>query len=217
MHIYRYHDWNLLDTLTWPILLVEYLFLMGYRKSLGAKGLGILLSKNEYYRLPVETKLKVLQILCDHVMDSAELRSELETRENMEEDIDDGIDAILPQENAKKMQKSTERDSVLKSKVTEPDADISNAASDGNSDECRLCGMDGTLICCDGCPSAYHSRCIGLNKSFLPDGLWYCRECSVEKLGPPSSRIGRGINGGETFGIDAYGRMFLGTCNYLLV
>ena len=31
---------------------------------------------------------------------------------------------------------------------------------DRNGDECRLCGMDGILLCCDGCPSAYHSRCI---------------------------------------------------------
>jgi hypothetical protein len=88
---------------------------------------------------------------------------------------------------------------------------------DFNSDECCLCGMDGNLICCDGCPSAYHFRCVGLSKAHLPEGAWYCPECVVEKIDAQGSRASKSLNGAEIFGIDPYGRIFFGTCGYLLV
>ncbi|KAJ1378783.1 Zinc finger, PHD-type [Sesbania bispinosa] len=43
---------------------------------------------------------------------------------------------------------------------------------DRNGDDCCLCGMDGNLLCCDGCPSAYHTRCIGVMKVQIPGGSW---------------------------------------------
>lgn len=215
---------------------MEYLYIMGYMKGLGGKGFSTALSEREYYELPVAMKLKILQILCDDVIDSAELRTELETRENVEEEIEYGIGVSVPPESRPRrvhprysktsacksleaLQKSVEPIMLIpSSKVkAEPYSDASDAAPDGNNDECRLCGMDGTLICCDGCPSAYHSRCIGLSKAFLPEGVWYCPECMIDKLGPTTSRIGRGVRGAEIFGIDIHGWMFLGTCNYLLV
>jgi len=101
--------------------------------------------------------------------------------------------------------------------VTNPEDAVANASQDGNSDDCRICGMDGTLVCCDGCPWAYHSRCIGQNKAFLPQGEWFCPECVVNKLGPTSSRIERGARGAQMLGIDLCGRLFLGTSDYLLV
>ncbi|XP_008813114.2 DDT domain-containing protein PTM-like [Phoenix dactylifera] len=232
----RHQDWTLLDALTWSPFLVEYLYIMGYMKGLGGNGFGTTLSDSEYCRLPVAMKLKVLQILCDDAVDSAELRTELETRENVEEEMEYGSGVSLPPESGprrvhprysktsacksvKALRKSVEPNKPIPgSKIkAEPVSDASDASPDGNSDECRLCGMDGTLICCNGCPSAYHSRCIGLSRAFLPEGLWYCPECTVDNLGPTSSRIGRGIRGAEIFGVDVYGRMFLGTCNYLLV
>ncbi|EHA8588477.1 DDT domain-containing protein PTM [Cocos nucifera] len=233
----RHQDWTLLDALTWPAFLVEYLYIMGYMKGLGGNGFGTTLLDSEYYGLPVAMKLKVLQILCDDAIDSVELRTELETRENVEEEIEYGVGVSLPPESGTRrvhkprcpktsacksveaLQKSVEPNKPIPgSKVkVDPDSDASDASPDGNSDECRLCGMDGTLICCDGCPSAYHSRCIGLSRAFLPEGMWYCPECMVDNLGPASSRIGRGVRGAEIFGVDVYGRLFLGTCNYLLV
>jgi hypothetical protein len=39
----------------------------------------------------------------------------------------------------------------------------------------------------------------------------------VNKLGPASSRIERGARGAQMFGSDMCGRLFLGSCNYLLV
>lgn len=230
----RHQDWTLLDALTWPAFLVEYLYIMGYMKSLGGKGFSTTLSDCEYYGLPVAVKLNILQILCDDVVDSAELRTELETREDVEEEIEYGVGVSLPPESGPRrvhprysktsacksieaLQKSAEPNKPIPGSKVKTGPDLDESAPDGNSDECRLCGMDGTLICCDGCPSAYHSRCIGLSKAFLPEGVWYCPECAVDKFGPTSSRIGRGARGAEIFGIDLYGRMFLGTCNYLLV
>lgn len=87
---------------------------------------------------------------------------------------------------------------------------------DSNNDECRLCGMDGTLLCCDGCPSAYHSRCIGVVKMYIPEGPWYCPECTINKLGP-TVVMGTSLRGAEIFGVDLYEQLFLGTCNHLLV
>ncbi|KAA8544185.1 hypothetical protein F0562_022179 [Nyssa sinensis] len=76
--------------------------------------------------------------------------------------------------------------------------------------------MDGTLVCCDGCPSAYHSRCIGVSKMFIPEGEWYCPECTINKIGPTIIK-GTSLRGAEVFGVDLYGQVFLGTCNHLLV
>ncbi|CAL9749761.1 unnamed protein product [Musa acuminata subsp. burmannicoides] len=231
----RYYDWSLLDALTWPAFVVEYLYMMGYMRGLDGKEYGAMLSNGEYYSLPVTIKLKVLQILCDDVMDSAELRTELEMRENLDDDVEDGTDINFPlgdgprNVHSRSLKNSASRSmcalqdskeppkQIPSSKVTESNADVSSADTDGNSDECQLCGMDGTLICCDGCPSAYHSRCIGLNKAFLPDGPWFCPECTINKLGPTSFRVGRSIKGAEALGVDVCGRLFLGTCNYLLV
>ncbi len=50
---------------------------------------------------------------------------------------------------------------------------------DGNTDLCVLCGLGGSLLCCDGCPAAYHMRCIGETAKSIPEGEWLCPECSV--------------------------------------
>ncbi|XP_042457401.1 DDT domain-containing protein PTM-like [Zingiber officinale] len=221
----RHYDWSLLDALTWPAFVTEYLYLMGYMRSLEGKGYGTILSDGEYYRLPVTAKLKILQILCDDVIDSAEIRTELEMREDLEDDEEDNLDLSHPLDSgpcnvrsrSSRISAKVPVAQVTTLKITESEADTSTGNIDGNSDECQLCGMDGTLICCDGCPSAYHSRCIGLNKAFLPSGQWFCPECVADKNCPASIKVGRGIKGAEYFGTDACGRIFLASCNYLLV
>ena len=50
---------------------------------------------------------------------------------------------------------------------------------DGNTDLCVLCGVGGSLLCCDGCPAAYHMRCIGETAKSIPEGEWLCPECAV--------------------------------------
>lgn len=235
LHYCRCYDWTLLDSLTWPTILVGYLYLSGHMKELDDKEISLSLSACEYYSFPVGLKLKVLQILCDEVVGSAEIRAELEMREDVEEPDEYSVNSRGPPESGpKRVHPRYSKTSACKSvealensvepkmptsdsKLMTLDAHAADAAQDGNSDECRLCGMDGMLICCDGCPSAYHSRCIGLNKSCLPDGPWFCPECIVDKLGMTSARTGRGVSGAEIFGTDDNGRLFLGTCNYLLV
>ncbi|KAJ1274244.1 hypothetical protein BS78_05G047200 [Paspalum vaginatum] len=225
----KYLDWTLLDGLTWPAFLLEYLYVMGCIKNLGGRSFGRKLLAIEYYKLPVAMKLRVLQLLCDHVIESEELKTELEDREGFNEETEYDVDSSTFLESgsravstraskASAYKKMNGLDNLESSpNETDPEAAVPDLSQDGNSDDCRICGMDGTLVCCDGCPWAYHSRCIGQNKAFLPQGDWFCPECVVNKLGPTSSRIERGARGAQMFGIDFCGRLFLGTCNYLLV
>ncbi|XP_062201843.1 DDT domain-containing protein PTM-like [Phragmites australis] len=225
----KHLDWTLLDTLTWPTFLLEYLYVMGCIKNLGGQGFGRSLLAIEYYKLPVAMKLKVLQILCDHVIDSEDLKTELEDREGYNDEMEYEMEssAFLEAGSRAVSTRASKASSYKRindlqnletaPNVTNTEAVVANASQDGNSDDCRICGMDGTLVCCDGCPWAYHSRCIGQNKAFLPQGEWFCPECVVNKLGTTSSRIERGARGAQIFGIDMCRRLFLGSCNYLLV
>ncbi|KAL0435351.1 UNVERIFIED_CONTAM: DDT domain-containing protein PTM [Sesamum radiatum] len=97
--------------------------------------------------------------------------------------------------------------------LTEEDAE---EPADWNSDECCLCKMDGNLICCDGCPAAFHSRCVGVLSNLLPEGDWYCPECAIEK-DKPWMKVGKSIRGAELLGVDPYGRLYYSSCGYLLV
>ncbi|KAG8091206.1 hypothetical protein GUJ93_ZPchr0011g28696 [Zizania palustris] len=201
----KYLDWTLLDALTWPAFLLEYLYLMGIIKDLGGRRFGKSVLTIEYYKLPVSLKLRILQVLCDHVIDSEELKAELEDREGYSEEMEYEIESCTFVE-AESRSVLTRGSKALACKKIDglqnletapngnnPEAALTNASQDGNSDDCRICGMDGTL------------------------GLWFCPECVVNKLGPTSSRIERGARGAQLFGIDMCGRSFLGCCNYLLV
>ncbi|KAF9597065.1 hypothetical protein IFM89_015256 [Coptis chinensis] len=230
-------DWSLLDTLTWPVYLVEYLMVMGYAKGQEWKGFYTDVLDGDYYNLSVTKKLMIMQILCDDIMESVELRTEIDTRESLEEGNDiSGIEnpslpgpkRVHPKRSKTSFckdlgvidSKSTNSKSIcgpnLAFKVPEVDTETTDVDQDGNSDECLLCGMDGTLLCCDGCPSAYHSRCIGLSKILIPDGLWFCPECTARNI-EPTLRISSGLRGAQIFGIDPYEQLFLGICDHLLV
>ncbi|KAK4764050.1 hypothetical protein SAY87_013488 [Trapa incisa] len=229
-------DWSLLDNFTWPVYVLHYLTNMGYAKGPEWRWLFDGVLEKDYYSLSAGRKLLVLQILSDEVLDSKELRAEIDTREESEVGIDpDGVDSNLADDWPRRFHTHYSRTSTCYSRqvmeLSTNHHDMkppSNSASksitfdetavndDGNGDECRLCGMDGTLLCCDGCPSAYHSRCIGLVKTYIPEGTWHCPECTVSKLGPTITP-GTSLVGGEIFGVDPYGQLFLGTCNHLLV
>ncbi|XP_009337394.2 DDT domain-containing protein PTM [Pyrus x bretschneideri] len=224
-------DWNLIDTLTWPVYLVQYLTIMGYAKGPEWKGFYNEVMDKEYYLLSVGRKLIILQILCDDVLDAKDLRDELDMREESEVGIDcdaevtnplvSGPRRVHPRYSKTSAWKDREEVEInrasgnansFSSKGVKEDVDD----VDRNSDECRLCGMDGTLLCCDGCPSAYHTRCIGVMKLSIPEGSWYCPECTINKIGPTIT-MGTSVKGAQIFGIDSYEHIFMGTCNHLLV
>ncbi|XP_015873533.3 DDT domain-containing protein PTM [Ziziphus jujuba] len=226
----RCTDWSLLDTLTWPVYLIQYLTVMGYTKGPQWKGFYDEVLDKEYYLLSTARKLIILQLLCDDVLDSAELRAEIDMREESEVGIDYDAEASNASENGpRRVHPRYSKTSACKDrealeiiadkherKSTKGDIDSTNMDVDRNSDECRLCAMDGTLLCCDGCPSAYHTRCIGVMKMSIPEGSWYCPECTINKIGPTIT-IGTSLKGAEIFSIDSYGQIFVGTCDHLLV
>ncbi|KAL3671523.1 hypothetical protein V7S43_003443 [Phytophthora oleae] len=58
---------------------------------------------------------------------------------------------------------------------------VNTDQNDLNEDACFRCGLAGELICCDGCPAAFHLNCTNL-VMVPPDGIpWFCSECTNPK------------------------------------
>ncbi|WIA08658.1 hypothetical protein OEZ85_008085 [Tetradesmus obliquus] len=56
---------------------------------------------------------------------------------------------------------------------------------DDNEGACGACKRVGELLCCDGCPAAFHIRCAGYeSQSEVPEGEWYCWFCAKERSLP---------------------------------
>ncbi|XP_074076961.1 autoimmune regulator [Macrotis lagotis] len=51
-----------------------------------------------------------------------------------------------------------------------------------NDDECAVCRDGGELICCDGCPRAFHLACLEPPLTEIPSGMWRCGCCLVGKM-----------------------------------
>jgi len=232
---YRCIDWELLDNLTWPVYLVHYLMVMDRLNGDEWKGFYTDVLEKDYCTLSVGTKLMVLQILCDAALDTEEIRAEIDMREESEVAVDsegftteNGPRKVYPRYSKNSAGKGSENMDInaessgqftsrsLTVKGNDLSGNAANVYEDGNGDECRLCGMDGVLLCCDGCPSAYHPRCIGVSKLSIPEGEWFCPECTMSRLGPPIT-VGTSLRGAEVFGVDSYAQLFLGTCDHLLV
>ncbi|KAG9264757.1 autoimmune regulator [Astyanax mexicanus] len=47
-----------------------------------------------------------------------------------------------------------------------------------NDDECAVCKDGGELICCDGCPRAFHLTCLVPPLTSIPSGTWRCKLCN---------------------------------------
>ncbi|NXN07199.1 AIRE regulator, partial [Indicator maculatus] len=53
-----------------------------------------------------------------------------------------------------------------------------------NEDECAVCGDGGELICCDGCPRAFHLACLVPPLLCVPSGTWWCGYCVERGMEP---------------------------------
>ncbi|XP_075340355.1 autoimmune regulator [Odontesthes bonariensis] len=51
-----------------------------------------------------------------------------------------------------------------------------------NDDECAMCKDGGELICCDGCPRAFHLACLNPPLNSIPSGPWQCDWCCGHRL-----------------------------------
>ena len=54
---------------------------------------------------------------------------------------------------------------------------------------CRVCKDGGELLCCETCPSAYHTHCITPPMTKIPDGIWHCPRCSVSITAIPLQHL----------------------------
>ncbi|CAK7331144.1 unnamed protein product [Dovyalis caffra] len=203
-------DWGLLDIITWPVFMVEYLLIhcSGLKPEFDLSRLKLL--KNDYHKQPLSVKLEILQCLCDDMIEVEAIRSELNRRSSgAEPDVDFDRNVGLGAYKKRKTAMDVSGNSCL----TEDAADDTN---DWNSDECCLCKMDGNLICCDGCPAAYHAKCVGVANNSLPEGDWYCPECAIDRQ-KPWMKPRKLLRGAELLGVDPYDRLYFSSCGYLLV
>ncbi|KAL3620385.1 hypothetical protein CASFOL_035297 [Castilleja foliolosa] len=146
---------------------------------------------SDYYEMPLSARVEILRDLCDDVAESKACRSEMDRRTSRKDDEVDGASTSC---------------------VT------GSGSDDKNGVECRLCRMVGSLMCCDSCTAAYHARCVGVVDEQLPEGKWYCSECTIH-MGKPWSKMAAGkcIRGAELLGTDSQGRRYQCCFGYLLV
>ncbi|KAL5831783.1 hypothetical protein ACOSQ4_017137 [Xanthoceras sorbifolium] len=203
-------NWGLLDSVTWPVFMIEYLMIHSSGLKPGFELSQLKLFKSEYYKQPVSVKVEMLRCLCDDMIEVEAIRLELNRRSSAAEpDMD--FDRNTNNEVGKK--RRVVMDMSAASCLTE---EVVDDANDWNSDECFLCKMDGNLLCCDGCPAAYHSKCVGVANDLLPEGDWFCPECAIDR-GKPCVKPSKLLRGAELLGVDHHGRLYFSSCGYLLV
>ncbi|XWS71212.1 hypothetical protein CRYUN_Cryun03dG0119300 [Craigia yunnanensis] len=203
-------NWGFLDSITWPIFMAEYLLIHGSGLNCGFDLRGLKLFRIDYYKQPASVKVEVLRCLCDDMIEVEAIRSEL-NRRSLASETDMDFDRNMNIEVCKK--RKAAMDVYGGSGLSE---EIVDDTTDWNSDDCCLCKMDGSLICCDGCPAAYHSKCVGVVNALLPEGDWYCPECAIERH-KPWVKPRRSTRGAELLGIDPHGRLYYNCSGYLLV
>ncbi|KAG9443638.1 hypothetical protein H6P81_014978 [Aristolochia fimbriata] len=201
-------NWTFLDSITWPVYLVEYLMVCtsGFKMHVESSCLKFL--NGDYYKQSARVKLEILRCLCDDVIGTETIRSELDRRNSTTQVDTMDIDGVGDSHFRRKESVDDFGSFGLTEEVAEE--------ADPNSDECCLCKMDGSLICCDGCPAAYHLRCIGMAKVLLPEGEWYCFECEMKKHDGWMTTLNP-VRGADLLGIDPYGRAYFGSFGCLLI
>lgn len=72
----------------------------------------------------------------------------------------------------------------------------SGSSTDPNDDVCAACGEDGELMCCETCPRAFHTECVGLMR--VPRGDWFCDHCKKKQKRAERESGPRGRTGGKS-------------------
>ncbi|CAL9244101.1 unnamed protein product [Arabidopsis halleri] len=85
--------------------------------------------------------------------------------------LDDGRSLLECQVEAYETRKKAQPPDILKMKLRQGENDVI----------CSVCHYGGKLILCDGCPSAFHANCLGLED--VPDGDWFCKSCCCGACG----------------------------------
>ena len=60
--------------------------------------------------------------------------------------------------------------------VEEEDDDDADVPS-----ECHYCKRGGSLLCCDGCPKAFHLKCLYPPLKKPPTTDWFCPDCKEKQ------------------------------------
>ncbi|XP_041999609.1 DDT domain-containing protein PTM-like [Salvia splendens] len=202
-------NWDLLDLITWPVFLIEYLLFHSPKHIPGLDRSEFKLFQSEYYAMPAPAKVAILRHLCDDVLESKAFKAEADKR------------ALMAETQSWNSRYFSWKGKKNKRRSSGGDGDdlagefLNDFVADGNGDECYLCKTDGNLICCDGCPAAFHARCVGVVTSQLPVGDWICPECTIER--DASYQLSKSIRGMELLGVDAYARHYYNCCGYLFV
>ncbi|KAH6782459.1 hypothetical protein C2S51_007752 [Perilla frutescens var. frutescens] len=184
-------NWDLLDSITWPVFLVEYLLLHKPKHIPGLELSEFNPFQRNYYLMPSSAKLEILQQFCDDLIETEGCRSELSRR------------IVMVESDNWKMRYFSSKE------------DDHHEYDGGNGDECYLCKMDDIMICCDTCPAAVHSRCVGVVRSLLPEGDWHCPECTFNRWKPHD--LSKCIRGTTLLATEPQGRLYYTISDYLIV
>ena len=134
-----------------------------------------------YHHLSLNAKLAVLEFLLDELLQVEDIALEFTRRHTTKATTHTGPSFLS----------STQRDHDINPLPPGVHAVASDAIYGPlprprefeeiyNADECSVCGIEGDLLCCDGCPRSFHRACIGLGgNSKLPEGKWLCPECRI--------------------------------------
>ncbi|KAH6643948.1 hypothetical protein C7974DRAFT_300404, partial [Boeremia exigua] len=70
------------------------------------------------------------------------------------------------------------------SRQSGPDDNDPNSPASESDDLCSACRGAGEFVCCEGCPRVFHLLCCDPPRVQVPEGSFYCYDCTV-RLSPP--------------------------------
>lgn len=122
------------------MFVVEYLLFYGPGYIPGLDLCQLKLYQDDYYKLPISSKIEIMRHLCDDVIETEAFRSEL-NRRMLASGRHMDLERNIKYDGTKRRKSAV--DVANTSCITEEEAE---GSADWNSDECCLCKMDGNLI-----------------------------------------------------------------------